>query len=421
MSTQANVKGGYSKTLTISRTASPESVTTLKDDFLKKTEDYICQIPTFVMNNATQLSLVDEVMFEIRPKGLPDADEATIQFDGWVVSDYAFRPKTYRTWLDLARQLERFFHKFGVTAELLGFQIPDTAALPNPDYADYAGLYVRTPQEIVDGGYPYTNVELRAGGAIRVVSYEMLAAQGPNDFPEGRHVKFTLDDDGRFKLEFDPWFSNYFYIKVGAVTQVKCGFPKYMFTVRLADGSHITHFDPPGVTGLFNELPVLDAFGNPTGETFLGFNNDSDRAVTVRMGSTSINTLEAWDDRLSVDVIATFPVSSKISVLNGKENRDILLARFSISDYETNSSEVLVAQGRLQSVNAMNEVLKIGLEDLCRGNPDHTSVFMLPGKIRHINIKLETRYFSDGKIVTQKMDMRDGTWILKLLFTKKVT
>ena len=81
----------------------------------------------------------------------------------------------------------------------------------------------------------------------------------------------------------------------------------------------------------------------------------------------------------------------------------------------------MVAQGRLQNVNVMKEVLKIGLEDLTNSNPDYTSIFLLPGKIRHVNIKLVTRYMSEGKIVEVPTDMKDGTWVLKLLFSKKAT
>ena len=81
----------------------------------------------------------------------------------------------------------------------------------------------------------------------------------------------------------------------------------------------------------------------------------------------------------------------------------------------------MISQGRLQNVNVMKEVLKIGLEDLTNSNPDYTSIFLLPGKIRHVNIKLVTRYMSEGKIVEVPTDMRDGTWVLKLLFSKKVT
>ena len=186
MSTQANLKGGFLKTLTVSRTASSTSTTTLKDDFLKKTENYVCQIPRFIMNNATKLSLIEEVMFEIRMKDNPGVDASIVNFpDEWNRADFQFTAKPYRTWVELARQMERFFHRFGVIAELIGF----------PGYGD-ARL---DPGDI----YPYTNVGIQD----EVISYEELLAEDIHDNAEGRHINFTLDDDGRFSLEFDRWFS----------------------------------------------------------------------------------------------------------------------------------------------------------------------------------------------------------------------
>ena len=387
MSTIANTKGGLLKTLTISRTASSDSITTLRDDFIKKTSNYVCQIPLFIMNNATRLSLLDEVMFEIRPKGAEDDDATVFVFPvPWQTSSYQFRPRPYRTWVELARQMERFFHRFGVIAEIIGF----------PGY-----VKVMPP-----GGFPYTNVEQDG-----VVSYEELDAEDDLDNPEGRHIAFTLDDDGRFSLEFDLWFSTYFYLKLGPQTVKKTGFPEYMFVITDEYGETATHND--GVDSLFDALQLI--LGNYI------FTEEVENLIIAKRKFTSIFSLETFDDRLSIDCIATFPISSRISSFNGKEARDFLLARFAIGDYEKNTSEVMVAQGRLQNVNVMKEVLKIGLEDLTNSNPDYTSIFLLPGKIRHVNIKLVTRYMSEGKIVEVPTDMKDGTWVLKLLFSKKAT
>lgn len=389
MSTIANAKGGLLKTLTISRTASSDSITTLRDDFIKKTSNYVCQIPQFIMNNATKLSLVDEVMFEIRPKGNEDQDATALVFPvPWQTSSYQFKPRPYRTWVELARQMERFFHRFGVIAELIGF--------PGVNRIQPAG------------GFPYTNVEIPG----EVESYEDLEAHNELDNPEGRHIAFTLDDDGRFTLEFDFWFSTYFYLKLGPQTQIKTGFPEYMF-VLTDEGTGVTKTHQDGLDALFDVVQLN--VGNYI------FTEDVDTAIQQKRKFTSTFSLETFDDRLSIDCIATFPISSRISALNGKEQRDFLLARFAIGDYEQNSSEVMISQGRLQNVNVMKEVLKIGLEDLTNSNPDYTSIFLLPGKIRHVNIKLVTRYMSEGKIVEVPTDMRDGTWVLKLLFSKKVT
>ena len=108
-------------------------------------------------------------------------------------------------------------------------------------------------------------------------------------------------------------------------------------------------------------------------------------------------------------------------VLDGKEEHEFVLARFVLADYEKSSAEVVVRGNQLQNTNVIKDVLKVGLENLTRANPDYTSIYMRPGKIRHLNLHLTTRYFSQGKIVSVPTDMRDGTWDLKLLFSKKKT
>ena len=388
MSTTANFKGGFLKTLSISRTANSESICTLNDDFIKKTENYVCQIPRFIMNNASKLSLIDEVLFEIRKKGDGNDDATTIIFPAnWAPADFQFRPKPYRTWIELARQLERFFHRFGVIGELIGFP----------------GNLKVMPQ----GGYPYTNVPIQGS----VVSYEEMKADEDNDNAEGRHIAFTLDDDGRFSLEFDNWFSSFFYLKVGPQTQIKTGFPEYMFVVIQDNGNVTTHQN--GLDNLFQQV-ALDA-------GFYVFTDEVENQNTAKRKFTSTHSLENFDDRLSIDCVATFPISSMISSFNNREEREYILARFAIADYEKNTSEVIISENRLQNINAIKEVLKIGLVDMTRNNPDYTSIYLLPGKIRHVNIKLMTRYMSEGKVVRVPTDMQDGTWVLKLLFSKKQT
>ena len=228
MATIANQRGGYFKDLTILRTADNESNTTLKDDFIKKASNYTCQIPQMVMNGAIQLSLIDEVMFEIRLMGDEDEEQEDQEFaDEWVRSDYQFRPKPYLSWLELSRQLQRFFHKFGVTVELKGIG------------ATYQGA------GLDDEMHPFTNV---TDVALNIEAYSEVETgdletdppeNGMRNNDEGRHIQFKLHDDGRFSLAFDSFFGRRFYIQVGPQTQIKTGFPEYMFCV----------FDAPYIVG----------------------------------------------------------------------------------------------------------------------------------------------------------------------------
>ena len=424
--TEANLRGGFLKTLTITRTGSHRSYTTLKDDLIKKTSNYVVQIPRFIMNNSTVLSLIDEVMFEILPLGRDGEDpENDNQFVDhilpWPVELYQFRPKRYRTWVELARQLERFFHRFGTTAGLIGF--------PNfrnkDDQNDYNPVrYAEINDDPDYVQFPFTNVGL-TGVVFPYTDFnntkfdEMPWLELPGTNLEGRHINFTLDDDGRFSLEFDAFFSNYFYIRVGEQTQRKTGFPQYMFVLSDdddGDASHaLTHLSTDPTDPDFDPLTNLfDAIGT--------FQTSVDNRVAFKQKFTSKYPLENFDDRLSIDVVvAGIPSSTLTTALNGEEEHEYVLARFTLADYEKSATEVIVQGNQLQNTNVIRDILKIGLENLTRGNPDYTSIYMRPGKIRHLNMHLTTRYFSEGKIVSVPTEMNDGIWSLRLLFSKRKT
>ena len=57
----ANSRNGVLKTLEISRDNSNESVTMLRDDFLKKPENYTLNVSKFITNTTPVLNLIDEI------------------------------------------------------------------------------------------------------------------------------------------------------------------------------------------------------------------------------------------------------------------------------------------------------------------------------------------------------------------------
>ena len=114
--TQANRKGGYIKTLEINREGSSKSFTSLKDSLIKKADNYVCQVSRFITNTTPNINLVDEVFIEIlrRPHSDDVIQSTTIEevVDNGINppdSIRQFRPKNYKTVLELARKLESFF------------------------------------------------------------------------------------------------------------------------------------------------------------------------------------------------------------------------------------------------------------------------------------------------------------------------
>ena len=104
-----NEKGGYTKVLEITRENSNRSVTMLKEDFLTKSENYVLNVTDFVTSTSPPLNEIDEPYFRIMPRG--DYHETLVQAElrlpGFLdkVNVREFRPKNYRTWMELARQM----------------------------------------------------------------------------------------------------------------------------------------------------------------------------------------------------------------------------------------------------------------------------------------------------------------------------
>ena len=64
--TFVNDKGGFHKKLTVTQNSYSESLTVLKNAFLKKTENYSLQVTDFFTNKSPELFLDDEPVLEIR-------------------------------------------------------------------------------------------------------------------------------------------------------------------------------------------------------------------------------------------------------------------------------------------------------------------------------------------------------------------
>ena len=111
--TTANKRGGFVKSLEISRDGSNRSNTMLKNTFLKKANNYVCQLTKFVTNLTPKLNLDNEIMFEILPRGGVGVATDFMTFPVHWRDDWRqFKPTPYFSVCDLALQLETFFKRF---------------------------------------------------------------------------------------------------------------------------------------------------------------------------------------------------------------------------------------------------------------------------------------------------------------------
>ena len=393
--TTANLKGGFIKTLTVSRDGSSTSYSILKNPFLKKTNNYVCQMTHFITNITPPLNQITEVMFEIKLKGDEDEPVGAEDFDDdWKDPAWTrFTPTPHFSLMGLAQQIEVFFHQFGFRARTLGSNfIEPTSVLHQfvPFIKENLVAVEPDSEEEEEGGDPVL-FEDRGWGALA---------------DEGRLVKFKLLPDGRFSLDLHSDFSSNFYIRVGPQTQKITGFPEFLFVTEDDGGNTFTSVD--GLDQLFtfgfiDQLFTYDAY------------------VGTDFEFQSSYSFNAFDHRLSLDVIATFPLSNRISVVDGKEEHEYILARFPLADYKRFETDLIMTDAGISNETSVTEDVNVGLEDLARGNPDITSVFLLPGNIQQLNMQLWTRYYKEGVISRKETDMARGFWSAKLLFSKKQT
>ena len=348
--TLANIKGGYLKTVEISRDSFHYSNTMLSEELIKKSDNYVVQVPRFITNTCPNLNIIDEIMFEVLPRGQQNETfaQALNHLPMWLLLDSLrqFRPSGYKSWSELARLLSKFFKK-------------------------------------------------------------LCTLSGDDDL-----IVFSLNDNGTFQLKFSADFCDAFYIRVGPQTQLKTGFPEYIFQIAQTVG---------GVTTLFTHVDGLENFLVPHNIilALLLFTNIQD-LVPTEVSFISTYSLNKFDDRLSINCHCTLPLSSKIAVLDGKERQDFVLCRFPFVDLHEVHSEV-TSDEMFTRKQVVKERIDLGLTDFTRGNPDSVGVMMLPGYIQVMNILLQVRYYSNGEIITRDMNFANGFFDFKLLLSKKST
>ena len=233
-------------------------------------------------------------------------------------------------------------------------------------------------------------------------------------------VSFVINPEFRGLIRMRQDFYLH-YIEVGKTYQKLLGLPKYISYFRgkvtydpanpLAGSSAI---QSPRVFRSGDEIAddekdEEDYYFRPTEE----FRDEDGGVLTFSCD----NTMLLCDTRQYIDVTFTMPHISQLCILNGIEQRKKLLARFPVRDFE-DTEHVSKADYRTYSVR---ENVTLGLEDLCKNNPNVHSMLLLPGEVQHANVRIETTYLEDQKFKTTPAAFgASGFWSLKLLLAKKV-
>ena len=385
---QANQQGTFYKSLTVERNGENYSNTILKTEFLKKSENYSCVVRSFVTNITPPLNLSKEVAFQIfvRGGGGDNVDDSVFPAY-WRTSDTQFTPTPYHSTIEFLRQAQQFFHRFGFLVRTIG-----VAGVPP---------VLETPEERAQG-YPFLKNHIT--GAF-LVNGEQADTGWENLDDEGRMVKCRMKSDGVFQIEMSAEFANLFYIQVGPETRSLLGFVQHLYVIMQDN-------DVQSQT-----VPLINPVVFPFPQTFADL---ADNVVERSAIFDSSNALHQLDERLSIDVVCTLPLSNRIFSKDGDEEHEFILARFPLNDYNRFETTLESTPEKVTDTVIVREDVNVGLEDLTRKSPSSSSIFMLPGTVQQINFRLFTRYFSKKKIMLSPTAMGDGFWSLTLLFGKKV-
>ena len=342
MGSLVNQKGGFYKTIEITRDSSNTSVTTLKEPMLKNTENYVAQVQSFVTNITPDIFTFSDPLFTVKRKPDPGdfAGGETNYDDIGRGDDEPFQPVNCKTTTELARQLHNF-----------------------------------------------------------------CSSQ------DGLDVTLNMDFTIVFRMTEDYGFDS--YLELSDTFSNLCGLEKYIhyFFTGAAVRSDSVFMNQEQFTAAYGAPPPAFQENYWFIEPVDPVGDQDDREYI------SDYSLSNLDTRISMDVTMTVPHPSIPEIVDGKEARVKVLARFPLKDFQDTFVEASGDYGTY----TMRETINLGIEDMTRGNPDTHSTLFLPGEFHHANVVVETRYMENKQFKRVPTDFgTHGFWSLKLLLAKKV-
>jgi len=353
MGSIVNQKGGYYTSVDIFRDQKHTSATRFKEPVLKNTKNYICQVQKFVTNITPAINTLDPTIFTIKTK--PSTEEEKVDLNALT--------KTQRE------------------ADDDPCTISACRSVPE--------LY----RQIVEFCEAEDGLEVILG-----MDYTITFSMS-QEFGDDRYIE--LSDDFSELVGLQKYLSFFYSDSVVAGEEHALTNNPYMnenqFNVWNTAGGY--NLDYPGDNEVLHRPAAypLDA-----------------QAVD---GHISDHTLSNLDTRVSIDVSLTIPHPSTQEILDGREGRTRLIARFPLKDYK----EHRVIATDSPDVFTLRENIFLGCEDLTRGNPDTNSSILFPGEFSHANVMVETRYLENKQFKRVPTDFGNhGFWNLRLLFAKKI-
>ena len=371
-----NETGAHHFTLTALGTERPELDCMLKSEVVKKSENWAVQLTDFLVSRQPPLNPnINSEFMRILPMEPDDAAKDLIMF-GIYGSDYIFTPKNCTSVISLYQQLNAFCRNMSQKFYSYGLGNYVDLLLPNAVIQEFY-----TAQQHADTQVQY-NVDT-------------------TDF-----LNVSLDSDLKLSFVLGKHFANNFYISLSDYASGIVGLPQQIFHVEPNHTSTLNLDD-------IDDVPIY-AMENRAVIT--------DNVFQVRIQSEE--SIKNFDERMSIDIVSTFPVARKVTVFNGQPQEEYLLGRFDLSSFR--KFEIINDYEQDQDIYSdpntrVKETHHASAFNLTVGNPDYESNVLLGGAVRSVNFKIFVRYIdSKAKITSVLFPMADNYFSIKCLFSKKL-
>ena len=393
----ANEKGAFHVTLQVEKNGSSESLCVLQKPLLKKTGNWALMVTDLFLNKTPALNRQMGEQFRIVPF------KHNAMGAGFRPEDYIFTPIESFTIMEYTVQLQRFFHKFSFLFMKYGI----TGMEMNEELLPLDERNFVAAEDIATKPIHYTKENyVQTGQYLENEGYSELDTI----------CSCQLDGNLRVRIRLEPLFLANFFIDCQDHFCKRLGFPPHLFVAGPIVGTklvslfdYLTLLNPNGYPDFIPEVAQFQASDDVPGnypDTFQVFESEF--------------SIRELDDRVSLDLVSTFPASRKINVLDGTEQQEYVLARFHLSNLKEFESTTVQDSDEMSLQTTISETYDAGIENLTRGNSGFASNLLLPGTLQQIHLMLYTRYLEHGEIKRDKTDLEDGFWHARILFSKKI-
>jgi hypothetical protein len=376
--------------------------TMLNEILINKSENYHVQCGRFLTNNIPALMQNVRSLCKIRPR-YPEGQmlSGNQQFDGYDFPQqnvlhkhyhrvYDFQPTVFSV-AALCETFAQFIRKFNFVINIWGANHGNWG-INNPNVIPRNAIITN-----LNGFEPYD-----LGTYVHANQLETWVSTG-------------FEADGAVRLYLSAEFLSNFFIEFDPVFARLIGFPPHIYSSYTLGGVQLIS------TQTSEPLIELDFQGDEV------FNIPIGAAEEINI--TSTKSIYLFDERLSIDIEITLPISQSIDVLNGAEKHTFILSRFLITDYKDLECVTEQRGGVILSKSILSDRIGSGMVDLVQGKPTSHTAQLLNGKIQVLDMRLVLRYkdyyFQNNNlqynVLHKTLELEDaGLYDILLQFNKKV-